>query len=108
MSVGGDDGRAVERTALAWQRTALALATVSAVGTRLAVDQLGPLALIGLLGLPMAASVFVECRRQQRSASSDERRVRRDGRGPSILALAVALVALIGIAAQMLGPAPAS
>jgi len=108
MSAGGDDGRAVERTALAWQRTALALATVSAVGTRLAVDRLGPLALVGLLGLPMSAWVFLECRRQQRSMSSGDRRVRRDGRGPSILTLAVALAALTEIAVHMLGPAPTS
>lgn len=96
----------MERTALAWQRTALALATVSALGTRLAVDRLGPLALVGLLGLPASAWVFLEGRRQQRRMSSRDPRVRRDGRGPSILTLAVALAALTEIAARLLGPAP--
>lgn len=106
MSAGGDDGRAVERTALAWQRTALALATVSALGTRLAVDRLGLLALGGLLGLPLSAWVFVRCGRLPRGTSSEDRREGCDGRGPSILTLAVALAALSAIAVQVLGPTP--
>lgn len=104
MSTGGDDGRAVERTALAWQRTALALATVSAVATRLAVDRLGPLALVGLLALPLSAWVFVESRRRQRrSTSAYDGSLRFDGRGPSLLTLAIALAASTEIAVQVVG-----
>lgn len=107
-SPGPDDGRAAERTVLAWQRTALALATVTAVGTRVAVDRLGLVALLGLLGLPLSAWVFVESWRQQRAASSGDEGIRRDGRVPCGLTAAVTLAAATEIAVQTVGPAPTS
>jgi uncharacterized membrane protein YidH (DUF202 family) len=105
MSANGDDGRAVERTALAWQRTALALATGSAVATRLAVDRLGLLALVGLLALPLSWWAFVESRRcQRRSTSSRETSPERDGRGPTLITMGIVLTASTEIAVQLSGP----
>ncbi|WP_433273701.1 DUF202 domain-containing protein [Actinosynnema sp. CS-041913] len=52
-----------ERTALAWQRTALAMIAGSAVLTRLTVDRVGPLALVGMaVTVASGSAVFVASR----------------------------------------------
>ncbi len=92
-----DFGLANERTALAWQRTALSLVAGAAVVARLAWDPLGyvvlpVLALAGVLGV----WVFVESAgRYRHDVGARPRKRARGGRAP--LALAVAVVC-IGVA----------
>lgn len=57
MSSPYDPGLQVERTALAWTRTALALALAGAVVARLTVERLGSIAVV--LGLVAVASAVV-------------------------------------------------
>jgi uncharacterized membrane protein YidH (DUF202 family) len=58
-----DAGIANERTALAWQRTALSLATGAAVLARLTFDRLGVVAVAALaVALALALWVLVESR----------------------------------------------
>lgn len=54
-----DPGVQNERTALAWQRTALSMMAASIAATRLAYGAVGPLALADLLvALPLSAAVL--------------------------------------------------
>ena len=72
-----DPGLQPERTALAWQRSALSLAGVSAVVARLSFDTVGWVAVFVLVtGLGHAAVVFVTSQRDYR------RRTGVDGRRP--------------------------
>lgn len=97
----GDPGMANERTALAWQRTALALLGGSAVMARLTWDDLGlraaaPLAIAFVLSL----WVFVESwGRYSHDAGTRLRPRPRGGRAPTSLMLATVLVAATELAA---------
>jgi uncharacterized membrane protein YidH (DUF202 family) len=53
-----DRGRANERTALAWQRTALSLLGAALILARLTYDRIGPFALI-FLAIAVPATVWV-------------------------------------------------
>lgn len=98
-----DAGAANERTALAWQRTALGALAGAAVLARLTVDRLGAAALVGLAAtLPVCVWLFVEGRgRYRRDPGLVRRPAPRGGRAP--LALAVAVLASTELAALTLG-----
>ena len=90
-----DPGLQNERTALAWQRTALSMLAGSAILARLTWSSAGVSAL-ALLTIAAALSlwVFVESRlRYAQSAGVRLRSRPRGGRGPLTVALATALIA---------------
>ncbi|SEK70537.1 protein of unknown function [Blastococcus sp. DSM 46786] len=91
-----DPGRANERTALAWQRTALALIAASALLTRFTADALGLVSLASMgAAMPLAAWVFLESRARYAHDAGMRRRSRsRDGLAPLALTLATAVLAL--------------
>lgn len=99
----GDPGLANERTALAWQRTALATLAGAGIVARLTWTDLGTvaivvLALAGALGL----WVFVESWARYAHAAGTRIRPRsRGGRAPAAVAIAVALVAATELAAVL-------
>jgi uncharacterized membrane protein YidH (DUF202 family) len=90
-----------ERTALAWQRTALALLAGSAIVARLTVDRIGALAVLSLVVvLPLAIWVMVESRGRYSHDAGVRQRLRpRGGRAPFVLAAATVLIALTELAA---------
>ena len=89
-----DEGMANERTALAWQRTALAMGAASALVSRLTFGRLGLIALVGLVGLPLSIAVFMESRRRYAHSSGIRPRPRvRDGLAPVALTTATAATA---------------
>lgn len=90
-----------ERTALAWQRTALSVMAGAAALARLTVGRLGPVALLGLVvALPLTLWVLVESQgRYRRDAGGQDRPRARSGRAPACLAVTVAVLALIELAA---------
>jgi uncharacterized membrane protein YidH (DUF202 family) len=92
-----------ERTALAWQRTALALIAGSAVVSRLTVDRVGVLAVVSLaVTMPLALWVMVESRGRYAHDAGVRRRPRsRGGRAPMVLALVTVLVGLNELAALL-------
>jgi uncharacterized membrane protein YidH (DUF202 family) len=92
-----------ERTALAWQRTALALLAGSAVVARLALEELGVVAVAGfLVVLPLVAWVLLESRGRYRHHAGIRLRARsRGGRAPAVLAVVTVLVALTELAALL-------
>ena len=96
---------ASERTALAWQRTALSLMAGAAILTRLTWDRLGPPALaILVVTLGLSAWVFAESRGRYRDAIGlRPRKTRRGGRAPTLLGVAVVLIALVELVALFVG-----
>jgi uncharacterized membrane protein YidH (DUF202 family) len=92
-----------ERTALAWQRTALSLLAGSAAVARLTVGRLGPLALLCVVvAVPAAGWVFLESRsRYRRDAELTGRDRPRGGRAPAVLALLTVTIALTELAALL-------
>lgn len=92
-----DLGVSNERTALAWQRTALALTAGTAIMARLTYSELGWIGLVGLsVALPVSIWVFGESwaryshhagLRIQRACS------RRGGRAAALVAVATILIA---------------
>lgn len=91
----GDPGLANERTALAWQRTALATLAGAGIVARLTWTDLGAAAavVLGMAGL-LGLWVFVESWARYTHAAGTRRRPRsRGGRAPAAVAAAVALVA---------------
>jgi len=96
-----DPGAQNERTALAWQRTALSLMAGSAVLARLTYEPLGPLSLAGVLvAFPLSCWVFWESRgRYAHSAGVRKRGRDRGGRSAAALAIAVVSLALTELAA---------
>jgi putative membrane protein len=101
VTVPFDPGLQGERTALAWSRTALALALAGAVMTRMTVDRLGAVAvLLGLVAVVASvATGMLAVTRYHRSAVSLHERgsISTDGR---VLALAaISVVAAGGMAA---------
>jgi uncharacterized membrane protein YidH (DUF202 family) len=95
------DGLQRERTALAWQRTALSLVVGSVLLARLTFDRLGALALASpAIALPLSVWVLVQSRRRYRG--DPQRRLRRGGGTPAVLAVAAAALALTELAALAL------
>jgi len=90
-----------ERTALAWQRTALSLLAGAAVVARLAFDDLGLLAVLGfLVVLPLVVWVMWESQgRYHQHAGARPRARPRGGRAPAALAVVAVVVALTELAA---------
>lgn len=96
-------GAQPERTALSWQRTALASAAGAAIIARHSADALGAATLPLLLGtLGLAAAAFVLGRRRYDPAIGERVR-RRDGRAPFALSLAVLAMALTELLALAMG-----
>ena len=90
-----------ERTALAWQRTALATIAGAAVVARLTLDRLGALVVIGLVvAVPLGLWVFLESRSRYRD---DPVGVARDGRATAAVTLGVVAIALTELAALVVG-----
>jgi len=91
MDVRRDPGLQAERTMLAWRRTCLSYAVVSAVGTRLVFADLGILALVcGGVGLCSAAAGHLAAARRYQSGV-----VQRDGR--PLLATMMVSLALVAM-----------
>lgn len=96
-------GAQPERTALSWQRTALASAAGAAIIARHSSATLGAATLPLLLGtLGLAAAAFFLGRRRY-DPRLGERARRRDGRAPFALSLAVLAMALTELLALILG-----
>lgn len=83
-----------ERTALAWNRTALALLVAAAVVARLTLDRLGPWGVVGAaLAVLAGAYLLLEARRWRRPEQ------RRGGTATLVLGLAVVGIGVIEIVA---------
>jgi uncharacterized membrane protein YidH (DUF202 family) len=93
-----------ERTALAWQRTALSLMVASMLVLRLTVDALGAPALVGTgIAFPLALWVFVESRSRYRHHAGLRLRSRaRGGRAGAALTSALVMLGGLELAAVML------
>lgn len=98
-----DLGVSNERTALAWQRTALALMAGTAIMARLTYSQLGWLALVVLsVALLLGFWVFLESWLRYTHHAGIRFRARpRGGRAPASLAVATILIAGTELAAQV-------
>jgi uncharacterized membrane protein YidH (DUF202 family) len=84
-----DLGLAAERTALAWQRTSLAVMAGGAVLCRLTLEDHGPRAVVPLLlGVALAGWALLEARVRL------PRRTVRGGRAAAVLSAAVVLLAV--------------
>jgi uncharacterized membrane protein YidH (DUF202 family) len=98
-----DPGRANERTALAWQRTALSLMAGAAVLARLTFDRLG-MAAVAVLGVALLLALWVLLESRGRYEHDTGRRPRtrsRSGRAPAALAVATVVVGLTETAALL-------
>lgn len=94
------DGLQNERTALAWQRLAIAVIAGSAALTRLTFDRLGPFALISLVNVPIGIWVLFESNRRYRhEAGPQARATERGGRAHAAIAGAIALLGVVQLAA---------
>jgi uncharacterized membrane protein YidH (DUF202 family) len=105
MADGDDIGRANERTALAWQRTALALLGAALVLARLTYDRIGPVALIFLvIAVPSAVWVLLVSRRRYLDHAASRADARpRGGRSALVVSALMVLLAateLMAILAQ--------
>lgn len=100
-----DPGASNERTALAWQRTALALIAAAAIMARLTGSTLGTLAGVALgAAMVLAGWVFVESwARYSHDAGTRSRGRPRGGRAPAALAVATALIAFTELASLLAG-----
>jgi uncharacterized membrane protein YidH (DUF202 family) len=103
VSAEGAEGAANERTALAWQRTALALLAGAALLSRLTLDALGAAALVGLaVAVPLAGWVLVESRLRYLQQTGERRRPRpRGGRFPTALTVATLALAATELTALL-------
>ncbi len=99
----GDAGESHERTALAWQRTALALVAGSAVLTRLTFERLGLLALISVgVVAPLGLWLMLESRGRHRRTAGPAATTRTgSAAAPLVLTLATSAVAIVEIAALL-------
>lgn len=102
----GDPGVGNARTALAWQRTALALVAGSVILARLTFDRLGILAFTSVLVvLPLSCWVLIESRARYAQAAGRRQRTRsRGGRAPAALTIATMVLALVELAALVAEP----
>lgn len=83
-----DPGLAPERTALAWQRTALSIIFGTLLLARLTVAQIGIVAILVVgVSVPLALWVYAESRRRYRGDSLDV-----SSGGRTTLAIAVATI----------------
>lgn len=100
-----DPAAGIERTALAWQRTALALVAGSAILTRLTFDRLGSMSLMSaVIAGPVGVWIFLESRlRYRRGVGVRRPRRSRGGRAPFLLAAATSTVALTELLAMVEG-----
>lgn len=101
-----DPGLVNERTALAWQRTALSLIAGSVIVARLTFERLGAFALLSaLIALPLSLWVFFESRRRY-AVDAGVRRwsPSRSGRAAAALGAATAVLALTELAALLSRP----
>ncbi len=98
-----DPGIGNERTALAWQRTALAVLAAAAILSRLTFDRLGLLALVSLgASAPIALWLFMESRgRYLHDAQVRVRPRPRGGRAPLTLTIATLAIGLTELAALL-------
>ncbi len=99
----GDAGESHERTALAWQRTALALVAGSAVLTRLTFERLGLLALLSVgVAAPLGLWLFLESRGRHRLEAGHAGPTRTgSAAAPLVLTMATSAIALVEIAALL-------
>ena len=102
-----DPGLSNERTALAWQRTALATTAGAAIMARLTFGELGVPALITLgAALALSGWILVESRaRYHHHTGGRERALERGGFAALVLAVAVVLMALTELVALLRGGA---
>lgn len=103
MSLGADRAVSNERTALAWQRTALSLVAAAAILARLTMEDV-PLVAVGLLmaALGLTTWVFLASRRRYAgTAGLHAGAVGRGGRAPAALALATCLLCITELAALL-------
>lgn len=98
---GGDTGVSNERTALAWQRTALSLLASAAIMARPTWSELGGLVAVPLGGaVVLSGWVFWESRgRYAHDAGTRPRARARGGRAPVALTAAITLIAMTELAA---------
>lgn len=96
-----DVGLSNERTALAWQRTALATTAGAAIMARLTFGRLGVPALVTLgAALVLSGWILLESRaRYDHHTGVRLRSVPRGGVAPLVLSVAVAMMALTELAA---------
>jgi uncharacterized membrane protein YidH (DUF202 family) len=101
MATRSEHGSHNERTALAWQRTALSLVAAAAVVARLTLDRLGAFALLSLVVvLPLSLWVMVESRGRYAHDAGVRRRAHgRSGRAAAVLTVSVATIALTELTA---------
>lgn len=94
-----------ERTALAWQRTALALVAGAAIVSRLALDRLGVLAGVSVVvAAPVMVWVLWASRRRDHSHSWTRPALhQRGGRAAAALAGVCVVIALTEMAALLVG-----
>jgi uncharacterized membrane protein YidH (DUF202 family) len=100
-----DPGAGNERTALAWQRTALSVLAGSAALTKLTADRLGIAATLSVVvGAPLALWVLVESRGRYKHTAGFRRRPReRGGRAAAALAAATGALCLTELLAVLSG-----
>lgn len=91
-----DSGLSNERTALAWQRTALALVAGAALLARLTTGRVGVLALV-LLGLAVALSLWVFSEAAWRYEQHTGHRTRQQSRGGRAAFFLTAATVLIAV-----------
>lgn len=96
-----DPGAGNERTALAWQRTSLAVLAGAAVLSRVTFATLGLFALASLaVGVPLAGWLFLESRaRYLHDAGVRVRPASRGGRAPLMLTIATLAIGITAMAA---------
>jgi hypothetical protein len=102
-----DPGLQPERTLLAWRRTTLSLALVSAIGLRLTVQELGAPALVaGALGIAFASFGYLAASARYRRAHlrlTSDARLPNGGFAMASVALATVMLGLLGLAAIVVG-----
>jgi hypothetical protein len=97
-----DLGVSNERTALAWQRTTLALLAGAAIISRLTFERLGLAAWVALgVVMPLSAWVLVESRGRYVNDAGGSRSLLRSrgGRAPAAVAVATLTLALVELLA---------
>jgi hypothetical protein len=95
VTVEPDPGAANERTALAWQRTALSVMAGSAALAKLTADRLGVAAMLSVVvGVPLGLWVMFESRARYRKSAGIATPRRRGGRAATALAVATFAVCL--------------
>lgn len=101
-----DTGLQLERTLLAWRRTALAVAVVSAAGIRFTAPVMGWLAIVlGAVGACLAATAYLGTGiryRQLHDHLYEHHTHPADGWAPTTLSLAVGLLGLLALSYVLL------